>query len=116
MILDDIKNKLKEIDNNVFYGAVDPRMREEVWDYIVFKRKTMSFSESKKANGIYYTVAIIRENFIPEGLEMAVINKMLEINGMRVGGSDGSYEYVPKPNTNNIVEMSTIDFVKPVKV
>ena len=75
-----------------------------------------SFSESKKANGIYYTVAIVRENFIPEGLEMTVINKMLEIPGMRIAGTGGNYEYVPKPNTNNIVEMFTIDFVKPIKV
>lgn len=116
MILDDIKNKLKEVDNNVFYGAVDPRMREEIWDYIVFARDTLSYSESKKSYGIHYTVAIVRENFIPEGLEMAVINKMCEIPGMRVSGSDGNYEYIPKPNTNNIVEMLTINFVKPIKV
>ena len=39
MILDDIRDKLLEIDPVVFYGMVDNNMRETVWDYIVFNRK-----------------------------------------------------------------------------
>ena len=36
MILDDIQNKLKEIDNRVCYGIVDEAFAETVWDYMVF--------------------------------------------------------------------------------
>lgn len=115
MILNDIKEKLKEIDNNVFYGMVDNSMNETVWNYIVFNRTKMSIGATKTSLSDYYSVHIIRENFIPEDLPMEVIEKMKEISGMRVVG-DGKYDYYPKPNTNNVVEMFTIDFVKPKKV
>lgn len=115
MILNDIKEKLMEIDNNVFYGMVDNSMKETLWNYIVFNRKSLSINPNKTSNSEYYSVHIIRENFIPEGLEIEVINKMLEINGMRVVG-DGTYNYVLKPNTNIVVEMFSIDCVKPKKV
>lgn len=115
MILEDIKSKLKEIDDNVFYGMVDESMRETVWDYIVFERKNMLFSPNKTGASIFYTVHIIRENFIPEGLEIEVINKMQEIPGMRKATQGGTYEYIQKPNTNTVVEMFSIEFVKPFK-
>ena len=115
MILDEIKQKLEEIDPNVFYGAVDPRMRETMWNYIVFNRGALRRNANKTGFTRTYSVHIIREDFIPDGLELEVINKMQEIEGMRLADSDGSYTYVPKPNTNHIVEMFSVDFVKPVK-
>lgn len=116
MILNDIKEKLQEVDPNVFYGMVDPSIRETVWNYIVFERKTMSANTNKTSFSNYFTVHIVREAFIPEGLEITVINKLLEIPGMRLTDQDGTYDYVPKPNTNVVVEMFSIDFVKPMKV
>lgn len=116
MILNDIKEKLQELDENVFYGMVDDRMRETVWDYIVFERKTMSFNQNKTSVSPYFSVHIVRENYIPEGFELEVIKKVLEIDGMRLTDQDGAYEYVQKPNTNIVVEMFSIDFVKPAKV
>lgn len=116
MILEAIRNKLLEIDPNVFYGMVDPVMRESVWDYIVFHRKPTKPSVNKTGYSYYFTVNIVRENFIPEGLDLAVIEKMQEIPGMKIAGNEMPYEYVAKPNTNVVVEMLSIDFVKPVKV
>ncbi len=116
LILNDIKEKLKEVDPNVFYGMVNPKMRETIWDYIVFERKTMSKNANKTGFSNYFTVHIVREEFIPEGLEITVINKLLEIPGMRLTDQDGTYTYVPKPNTDVVVEMFSIDFVKPMKV
>ena len=116
MILNEIKEKLQEIDQNVFYGMVDDIMRETVWDYIVFGRKNLRFSTNKTGCSKYFTVSIIRENFIPDGLELDVIRKVLEIDGMRVADQDGTYEYIQKPNTNVVVELFSIDFVKPEKV
>lgn len=113
MILDDIKRKLEEIDPNVYYGMVDYSMREMIWDYIVFERKEMSFSVNKNGASNVYTVHIIRENFIPEGLERDVISKMLSLPGMRLVGQSGTYAYTAKPNTNTVVEMFSVDFVKP---
>lgn len=94
---------------------VDPVMRETVWDYIVFNRKPTKVNENKTGYSYYFTVNIIRENFIPEGLDLAVIEKMRSIPGMKLSGVDMEYTYVAKPNTNVVVEMLSIDFVKAVK-
>ena len=115
MILNDIKTKLKELDTNVFYGMVDTSMQETLWNYIVFNRTSMKSNANKGGYSEYYSVHIIREEWIPEGFEIEVINKMLEIDGMRLAGNDAVYTYVPKPNTNIVVEMLSIDFVKPKK-
>ncbi len=116
MILDEITEKLQEIDPVVFYGMVDNRMRETVWDYIVFNRKPTKVGANRTGYNYYFSVNIVRENFIPEGLDLIVIEKMLEIPGMRLAGNDMEYAYTSKPSTNVVVEMLSIDFVRPVKV
>lgn len=116
MILETIKNKLLEVDPNVFYGMVDDSMRETVWDYIVFNRKITKPGSERTGYSHYFSVNIIRENFIPEGLDSTVIDKMREIPGMKLAGTDMVYEYTMKPNTNVVVELLSIDFVKAVKV
>jgi hypothetical protein len=115
LILNEIQTKLKELDEHVFYGMVDNSMQKTLWNYIVFNRTTMKASQNKTGYTDYYTVHIIREEWIPEGFEIDVINKMLEINGMRLAGNDAVYSYVPKPNTNIVVEMLSIDFMKAKK-
>lgn len=115
MILNEIQAKLKELDEHVFYGMVDNSMQKTLWNYIVFNRTNMKANPNKTGYTDYYTVHIIREEWIPEGFEIDVINKMLEINGMRLAGNDAVYSYVPKPNTNIVVEMLSIDFMKAKK-
>jgi hypothetical protein len=116
LILNDIREKLLEVDSNVFYGMVDSNIRETVWDYIVFERERMTVSSNKTSHSYYFAVRIIRENFIPDGFEKTVIDKMCEIEGMKLADNDPTFDYVPKPNTNVVIEMLTLHFVKPVKV
>lgn len=115
MILDDIRNKLQEVDSKVYYAAVDLSVKDTVWDYTVFERSALSVNANKTGYTEEYTVRIIREEFIPEGVEIEVIDKMLEIPGMRLKSDGGSYEYVQKPNTNVVVEMFSVGFVRPKK-
>lgn len=116
MILDDIKSKLEEIDPLVFYGLADDKDENgdpiARWDYTVFRRKALSYSDSKKGYTDRFTVGIVRENYIPEGLDVAIIDKMCEIAGMRLANPDSQYEYTQKPNTNTVVEVLTMEFVK----
>lgn len=112
MILDDIKGKLNEIDPNVFYGAVNKRMKETTWDYIVFNRTVMRSNKDKTAFSDVYSVHIVREEFIPEGTAEEVIKKMLEIPGMKLSGTDSEYDYTTKPKTDAVVEMLSIEFVR----
>lgn len=115
MILDDIKVKLEQIDERVFYGMVDNKVKETIWNYIVFNRVKFKTSQNKTGYSYYYDVHIVRENFIPEDLELEVINKILEISGMRLTEDDFNYEYVEKPNTNIVIEMLSIRFVRAKK-
>lgn len=115
MILNDIKEKLEEIDENVFYGAVDNRMKETLWNYTVFNRVKLSPSQNKTGYTAEYAVHIVRENFIPEGLEEEVIEALKAIKGVRVNSEGGSYDYVTKPSTNTVVEMFSINFYIPRK-
>ena len=115
MILDDITKKLEQIDPIVYYGAVHSEVKETKWNYIVFNRTVMKPSANKSGYTDGYSVHIVRENFIPDGLAEEVIEKMLEIAGMRESGSDMQYQYIVKPNSDDVVEMLSINFVKPRK-
>lgn len=112
MILDDIKNKLEEIEPKVYYGMVDGEARETAWNYIVFNRTKLNPSANKTGYSDLYDVHIIRENFIPEGVDLEVIRKMREIDGVKETSEGGTYNYVQKPNTNTVVEMLTLHFVR----
>lgn len=116
MILEEIKNKLKEIDPLVFYGMADDTDENNVpitvWNYIVFMRKTLSSSANKTGYSDRFVVAIVRENFIPEGLDISVIDKVCEIDGMKLSSPDSQYNYTKNPNTNNVVEVLTMEFVR----
>lgn len=115
MILNEIKEKLQKIDSRVFYGMVCNTVRETDWNYIVFNRKPTKIGKNRTGYSYYFSVNIIREEFIPEGLDLTVIEKMLEIPGMRLAENDMEYNYILKPNTDTVVEMLSIDFVRPVK-
>ena len=112
MILDDIKKQLETIDSRVYYGMVDDELRETRWNYIVFNRTKLRSTGNKTGLADGYDVHIIRENFIPEGVDLEVIEKMQEINGVKLSGEDGTYTYIQKPNTNIVIEMLTLHFVR----
>lgn len=115
-ILDDIESKLKTIDDNLFFGVVNPTEEMTYWDYIVFRRGTLRKSENGTGYTRTYIVGIVRENYIPDGLDAAVISAMLEIPGMRVSAGDNAYDYVERPGTNAAVEILTLNFYRPEKI
>lgn len=111
MLLTDIEAALKELDPNVYYGMVDESHMETVWDYIVFNRTTITHSANKTAASDRFDVHIIRENYVPENFDTLVIDRLCALPGVRTGG-DCTFDYVQKPNTNIVVEMLTIPFVR----
>ena len=118
MILEDIKDKLLEIDDSVYYGMVHSEKKETLWNYIVFNRTTMKASNNKTGYTDGFIVHIVREEWIPDGLAEDVIEKLTGkdgIDGMRLGSVEMKYTYVPKGNTDTVVEMLSIEFVKPRK-
>lgn len=112
MILTDIEAKLQEIDPRVYYGLVDESIKNTIWNYIVFNRTTIKHSANKTGASDYFDVHIIRENYIPDGIDKEVIDKLCELPGVRLTGNDSTFTYVQKPNTNIVVEMLTINFLR----
>ncbi len=112
MILDDIKGKLLEVDPLVFYGKADESELSGKWNYTVFMRKSLSIGAQKREFSDRFTVAIIRENYIPEGMADTIIEKMEAIPGMRIASADCNYNYTTKPNTNTVVEILMMEFVR----
>lgn len=112
MFLIDIKTKLEEVDPVVYYGMVDESAKDTAWNYIVFNRVSFSTGANKTGYSDLFDVHIIRENFIPEGIDIDVISKMKELAGVRPISGVGEYQYIQKPNTNIVVEMLTLHFVR----
>lgn len=113
MILDDIKQKLTEVDPLVFYGLMHEDSRDlPAWDYIVFNRTKLKNSANKTSFSDYFEVHIVRENFVPDGLGDAVVAKLQEIPGVKLTGDDGVYDYTVKASTDTVVEMLTLTFVR----
>lgn len=112
MILIDIEEKLKAIDPNTYYGMVDESRAETVWDYIVFNRARIRHSSNRTSSSDFFDVHVIRENYIPDGMEDEVINALCDLPGVRLAGEDTEFSYVQKPNTNIVVEMMTISFLR----
>ena len=115
MILDDISAKLAEVDPNVHYANVPKSMRDEPWDYVAFSRRGLRRSSKNTGWIDVFEVAIVREEFIPDGLPERVIAAMLAIPGMRCADQQFEYDYATKPESDDVVEMLTIEFVRPRK-
>lgn len=118
MFLDDVKNALKEIDPLVFYGIVPATLVDEngdavdVWDYIVFNRSKLKSNPNKTSFNDRFEVHIVREEYVPEGIDIAVIEKLTAIPGVKLADEDGTFDYIMKPNTDTVIEMLTLTFTR----
>ena len=111
MFLEDVETTLKEVDPVVYYGMVDKSRAETEWNYTVFNRTRLTASTQKTSFGDAFDVHIVRENYVPEGIDSEIIAKLCKLPGVRLAG-EGTFDYVQKPNTNIVVEMLTIPFVR----
>ena len=115
MILDDIKNKLLEVDPVVFYGCVDEEsetIKSNLWNYIVFNRSKLRTDPSKTSYPDVFEVHIVREEYVPDGIDRDVIEKLRSIPGVKMSSEEGIYNYARKNNTNLVVEMLTLTFTR----
>ena len=113
MILDDIKNALSEVDDKVYYGAVNRNeiSDSDAWNYTVFGRSTTRAGQSRTVYTDRYRVAVVREDYIPDGLAEKIIDAMEKIPGMKFADNlTGEYAYERKGNTNIVCEMLVLEF------
>ena len=109
-MLEQIREKLEALDRAVFYGKA-PENIEKGWNYSVFFRVKDAISATKQGKSAYFLIAIVRENYIPEGLCEEFQKKLKEIPGLKIVG-DVNYDYTMKPNTGMVVEAATFQVVK----
>lgn len=111
---------LESIDPIVFYGLTPTRVLDAegrevdtwTWDYIVFNRTKLKSSMQKTSYVDAFEVHIVREEFIPEGIDVEVIEKLTALPGVKIAAEDGVYDYTMKPGTDNVVEMLTLTFTR----
>lgn len=109
-MVEEIKAKLQEIDENVYYGAGKFEKRD-LWDCIVFGKKRIKRVQN---TAVYvWFVAIVREEEIPEGLPEKVIEKVREL-GLKQTDANIEFGYTEK-SAECMVEICTIEFFKSKK-
>lgn len=118
MLLNEVKKVLEELDPLVFYGLTPAALRDkkgkdiDEWNYTVFNRTKLKKSSNKTSYTDAFDVHIVREEFIPEGTDTALIEKLTAIPGVRLADEDGVFDYMMKPGTDLVVEMLTLSFVR----
>lgn len=113
---DEIEEKLKEIDENIFYGIVPENHNLKEWNYLVHGMKKLRKSGTSGIDlNRYYYVTIVREDYISDDTIFDVIEKVTSIPGMRLADSDYEVEYTFKGSTNLAVEILVLMFTKTLK-
>lgn len=108
-MLNKLEEKLREIDDNVFYGVAG-KNDKNIMNYIVYGRETTDINNDKNAFTDRYVVAIVRENYIPENTFDGVLDKVEEA-GFRLSDKPVEYDYLQK-NADTVVEIAIIRFHK----
>ena len=109
--LDQIRAVLEKF-GATYYGNASPEV-SETWDYTVFRRAELS----KALNDFVrkYTVAIVRESYIPENLEFEIIKAIVDETNLRLSETSAFYSYVYKGSTDLVVEICVLTFFEPLK-
>lgn len=123
-MLDQIKAKLVELQTEdsacygekTIYGRVSMNNVPESWNYITFNRKRVKRAGTSMSDfNEEYQVNLVHEDYVPEEAVYEVINKLLEVTGLKLAPDDIDFNYLLKNKTDTVVEVATIVFTHPVK-
>ena len=100
----------------IFYGQRPNTVELDDWNFIVFGLEEIdkSGTNSLDLNG-YYFVDIIRENYIDDETIFSIIEKMEEIDGLKLCKGANPVDYITKGNTDIVCELMRLRFTKPMK-
>lgn len=112
-MLDKIRDTLQAF-GETYYGNANPK-ESDPWNYYVFRRSILKKAGSGTDYVRRYTVAIVKENYIPEGHEFEVINAVREATRLRLADVDITYNYTFKGSTDLVVEVALITFAESIK-
>jgi len=116
LILNEIYQALNKVDDHVYYGTALAHDKSLPWDYTVYSRNTLKRNQQKSGYATVFNVAIVREEYIPDGLEDEVVAAMEALAGVRMVEGEHEYFYSTKPNTSHVVEMVILKFTYSRKI
>lgn len=110
-----IYESLLKIDSNTFYGLAPQKFIREAnkLDYIVYGSAGFSKAGTSGKDLVdYFSVSVIREDFVPEEIKQKVISEMIALPGIRLADKDANVNYLCKGSTDVLIEILTITFSK----
>lgn len=111
----DIEDKSPE-NLRIFYGMKQSSVELNDWNYIVFGLDSISKSGTNRQDlSSYLYVDIIRENYISDDTIFSLIDKIEELNGVKLTNNTCPIDYVIKGNTDIVCEMMRLTFTRPMK-
>ncbi|MDY2735142.1 hypothetical protein [Intestinibacter sp.] len=111
-LLNKIRETLESFDIPVYYGK---SLHDENldWNYFVFRRKGLKKSGTSKKDFNYnYFIHIVMEDFIEDGFEQEVIKAITDNTTLKLVDTEHPYDYLMKNNTDQVVEVLTLEFTK----
>lgn len=111
-MLNQIKEALEEaFDIPIYYGTSAEATGKNVYDYVVFWRDRMSLKAGSKGDYTdYYSVALVRKNFIPEDEKTKVLDVLRDIPGIKETG-EVNFDYLVQPGTKLALEVAEYHFI-----
>lgn len=114
-ILEKIQQTLESFGYPVYYGRSFAKPQDD-WNYLVFNRYTIQKSGTSNCDyNYYYQVHIIMEDYVSEGFEHKVINKLKDEVNLKLVDTPMQFNYVTKNGTDMVVEMLTITLTKSIR-
>lgn len=116
-MLDQIKAALEAaFDLPVYYGTSAEASGHAVYDYIVFWRDRVAWKVGSRGDYTnYYTVALVRQNYIPEEETLTILDALRDIPGLKETSDGITYSYLTKPGTALALEVAEYHFLEAKK-
>lgn len=114
-LLDEIEQKLKEINPNTKYAKLYNFDDLQDYNFLVFGKKGLRKTEDGRSLQNSFYVIIVNENYIDDSTVLSVIDKVEEIPGLRLASGDFQFEYLRKGNTDFVVETLMLEFSKTLR-
>lgn len=113
-MLNEIRAALETLDGTVIYGDARQLTGKNIYNYTVFARRATDIKANKTGITEYYEFAVVRENYIPEGLVMRYVEALWAIG---LQGPEGQVEpdYTVVGKTSTVIEVAVWRMYRPAK-
>lgn len=113
-MLNEIRAALERLDPTVIYGDARQLNGQNIFSYTVFARRSTDLKRAKTGDTEYYEFAVVRENYIPEGLVREYVEALWAI-GLQGPRGEVEADYAVVGKTNTVIEVAAWQMYRPAK-